>query len=378
MTIEISSLIDCAIERTGLHDLGDSSYQAPLERLVASLNTETELNATGNYVATNILVDALVNRLKIEDYWKRHPQLEEQVVARPVIIIGMSRSGTTALSHLLAKDPSFRSLLAWEAKDSVPPPKAETYWTDPRYLAAVEADRNTVPSKIRALHYDPPNAPVECNALFNMTFQSTAISTVFYVPSFLRWMMTADTAYLYDYHARMLKLLQSETPGRWVLKAPQHALDPEQLRAHYPDATFVITHRDPAACVGSSASLFSTLNDVMSGVHRPRELGALAAEFFDHKAERLIAFARDHEESVVNVPYERLIADPMGAVRQVLDAAGHELQPDAEAAISAHINEKPQHSHGVHRYDIADFGLDRRALHERYADYIEAFGIPTV
>jgi len=376
MAIEVEHLIALAIERTGLDNLGCTSFQEPLERLVDSLNTEANLNAFGTAMASNIITRSLINRLKIEQWWNGHPELDNEVVAKPIIIIGMSRSGTTALSHMLAADRSLRSLLAWEAQDSVPPPSAANYWSDRRYSAAVDVDRNTPFSSTRALHYDPPEAPVECSMIFNSEFQSTGYTTLFHIPTYMRWMMDADTRYLYDYHARVLKLLQSDAPGRWSLKTPQYALDPDQLRVHYPDATFVITHRNPAECIASTSSLMSTFNDMVSDVPRPKEIGVLNVEFFDRKAQRLLAFANRYAgDSIVHIPYAQLISDPMAAVQKVLRAAGHHLNREAEAAIRAQINERPQHSQGMHKYHMSDFGLDKRELEERYKDYISKFDI---
>lgn len=37
----------------------------------------------------------------------------------------------------------------------------------------------------RALHYDPPDAPTECVMLFNHAFDSSALWTTFFVPTYM-------------------------------------------------------------------------------------------------------------------------------------------------------------------------------------------------
>ena len=53
-----------------------------------------------------------------------HPEIGDEEVEGPLVIIGLPRTGTTALSNLLAADPQIRSVRLWESSDPVPPPEA--------------------------------------------------------------------------------------------------------------------------------------------------------------------------------------------------------------------------------------------------------------
>ena len=270
--LTMSQALDEAVQSTGLDNFGAPSFRTGLERLLDALAVEADLTPVGNATAENQINRLLANRLRIEDWWSRHPELSQQSIERPLVIVGMSRSGTAALSHLLGKGAGLRSLRSWEAGASVPPPNAATYWSDERYLAAAQAGElsDAFMPGLRALHHDPPDAPVECNSLFAHEFNSTVFPTVFFIPSFFRWMMDADQEAIYGYHERMLKLLQSKAPGRWNFKGPQHGYAMDQLRRQYPDATLIVTHRDPAVCTASTASLTTFLCRISSGACDPK------------------------------------------------------------------------------------------------------------
>ncbi|MFO0691763.1 MAG: sulfotransferase [Myxococcota bacterium] len=371
-------LLESAIAATGLADFGSPSFREGLSRLVDSLNAEADLNPFGRAMAEGQIATALANRLRIEAHYKDHPELESERIESPLFIVGMSRSGTTALSHLLGRDPNLRSLLGWEANDSVPPPETATYETDPRFLAAKARDafaEQAMPG-FRALHYDPPDAPMECALLFNHEFNSSALWTTFSIPSYMAWTLEADPTPAYAWHARMLKLLQSRKPGRWSLKAPQHATTLEALRARYPDAKLILTHRDPTVCAASTMSLTAFLQGKTSGGAQPRESARRVADFIERCCNGLLEFARRHgDDALIHVPYPELVANPLAVVEQIAVATDHELTPAARAALERHVLERPQHRHGVHRYAPEDFGFRREELDERYAAYRAHFGV---
>src|SRR5207244_3439700 len=78
------------------------------------------------------IVANLVNRLRVTEWWANHPELAQERIERPIIVLGLPRTGTTLVSELLHRDPANRSLMRWEAGSSVPPPHAAEMTSDPR------------------------------------------------------------------------------------------------------------------------------------------------------------------------------------------------------------------------------------------------------
>ena len=379
MGFEVEALLAQARERTGLEDFGDASFRDGLVRLVDALEREAQLSAIGRAAAEAMLVSQLANRLRIEDWWRRHPELAREPVERPLFVVGMSRSGTTALSHLLACDPANRSLLHWEIADSVPPPDAATYESDPRYEAARKNDGALFalnPGQ-KAIHYDPPHLPIECLVSMAQHYVSLHYPTMYFAPSYARWVVGCDHGPVYRWHRRVLQLLQSKKPGRWQLKSPHHAIALPALAAAFPGARIVLTHRDPAVCVASTASLARSLSSTFSDARHDREWGALWTDLLAAMGEGITRFvASGYSHPVVHVPYAELRGDPVACVRRLYREIGEELSPAAEAAMRAHAGEHVQHRYGRHVYDPADFGLSREALDERFAGYRARFDVP--
>ncbi len=177
--------------------------------LVEALNNEAQLNAIGGPAAEALVTGALINRLRITDYWNQHPELADQVITAPLFIVGVSRSGTTALSQLLSVDPTNRSLLAWEASNPVPPPQSATYNDDLRLLAAIEADADNMLHLLnpdcKAMHHDPADMPIECVTLMAYDFVSLQYNAMFNIESYADWILTRYHTATYRYHQRVLQ-----------------------------------------------------------------------------------------------------------------------------------------------------------------------------
>ena len=131
-------LLDRARADTGLEDFGDGSFREGLEILTRSLRDEARLNARGEAYVYPRIVGHLRQRLQVEDWYRRHPEIDEVPVAAPLFGLGLPRTGSTALSFLLAQDPDVRYLRSWESAQPCPPPST-VVGDDPRIpLGAVK------------------------------------------------------------------------------------------------------------------------------------------------------------------------------------------------------------------------------------------------
>ena len=126
MTLAVDGIEADARAQTNLDDTGGDDYREGLERLVASMNGEGDLTEMGDVMLHARLVALLASRLQVENTYREHPEIDDQEVGGPVFVIGLPRTGTTALSQLVAADPQFRSLRLWESGSPVPPPEGAT------------------------------------------------------------------------------------------------------------------------------------------------------------------------------------------------------------------------------------------------------------
>jgi len=373
LDLDEGGLVRAAQRTAGSDDLGpDQEWRPGLRALLASLEGEAGLSPFGRWCARGHVLGCLVNRAELQCEWGRSPELLEQPVSRPLVVLGLPRSGTTLLQNLLALDPANRSLLQWEATRPCPPPRTQTYSTDPRIAQAERTMRlldHLAPSA-RALHPVGPQLPTECVTLFANSFASLELAAINATPGYLSWCLATDMAPHYGYYRRQLQLLQWKHPAeRWALKSPAHLFWVGDLVAQFPDAALVQLHRDPLEVLASYCSLVCTLQGVgAERVDAPAVARTWALAWADGLRRARTARRQLPTGQVLDLQYTRLVADPVGAVRAVYEHAGLPLPARLPDEVRAYVGANPQHKGGVHRYRLEQFGLDPEVETARFAD----------
>jgi hypothetical protein len=382
LSLDAGELLREATARTGLGDFGGEHWREGFEIFVSALEDEAQLNFVGRVLARSDVLNWLENRLRITDARKRHPEIDDERVEKPVFILGLPRTGTSILHDLLGADPASRVPLAWEVRHPCPPPEAASYETDDRIALADEEVRlwcDIVP-EYDSMHELGGQIPVECIQLTAHEFRSDELSGRHMVPSYAGWLAGADLVPAYEFHRGMLQLLQWRAPGaRWVLKAPSHLGALSALLAVYPDARIVWTHRDPLTVMASVASiLFSTAWVRSDAVDAEQVLGWFTGE----TCAALLAAgcaardgAPDPEAQFHDVRYADLVDDPGKTVRGIYEHFDMTFDDDAAASIDAAIASKPKGRHGAHRYDFSNTGWDPEEERKRFVDYQARFDV---
>jgi hypothetical protein len=367
-----------AIETTGFADWGEGDFSEALERLCRSAVDEAGLTEQGLESFAGRIDKALTTRLLLIADRARFPEIAQQEIKAPLIVAGLPRSGTTILHALLAQDPAVRSPQKWEVDEPSPPPRAESYTTDPR-IAKSQAGIDALPDKFKAMHAMGATLPDECNSVMMMAFLSPNFGASASIPSYMRWLVgEADMTPAFAIHRAMLQNLQAFAPGQnWVLKAPPYLWWIDDLFRAYPDARLVITHRDPSEVIPSNSSLIAFLQSLSAPVD-PLAVGQEQAEIWGLGIDRLLVAraAGQHNDRIMDSQYQDFIADPMQVVRSVYARFNIPLTDTAVAAMGRFMAENQQGKHGKHEYEAEDYGLNRAALRERFANYIQTFSIP--
>jgi hypothetical protein len=373
------ALLEAARRATGLDDFGEPWFREGLRALLASYEEGGHLTTFGRLRARNECIRLLANRLRIEDDRRRFPEIARERIAAPIFIVGLPRTGTTLLHHLLAQDPAHRVLAVWEVLAPSPPPRRETRDTDPRRAAAERSLRRfeRLAPEFAAIHPIHASGPEECVNLFNLCFASMQFETASDVPTYAAWLERQDLRAAYAYYRELLKLLQWRCPAeRWVLKSPAHLFALDALLETFPDACVVQTHRDPLRVLPSQCSLVAHLRVLGEKRVEPQAIGREVPATFARGVERAMAVrARTGEERFTDVHYRELVRDPLAAVRAIYERFGLRLEPRAEAAMKSWLAANPQGKHGAHRYTLEQFGLDAAIESRRFAAYRERFRI---
>jgi hypothetical protein len=372
-------LIAEASAQTGLDDFGGDSFREGLDVWCDAVEREAQLNQFGAIAVRANAVASLASRLKITQYRKEHPDVASESIEQPLIVVGLFRAGTTLLSHLLDKDPANRALLGWEAADPVPPPTPDNFRSGPR-LDAVRAGQqmlNELNPALLTVHREEAGEATECLTLIAQDFKSLLWEALTNVPSYGKWLHDVDQLSAYGHHRRVLQVLQSGgVRGRWTLKSPHHAVALDPLTAVYPDAHLVVMHRDPVKLCGSVCSLIATLSGTFTDADHRSYIGEHWTAILETCIERVNVFRdANPDRPMIDVQYTDLTRDPAGTVARIYEATGSELSPDAARAMEAYVRDNPQGKFGAHSYDLADFGLNAAEVRERFAGYVDRYGV---
>jgi hypothetical protein len=369
-----------ARERTGLADFGPPTFREGLERFLQSMRESEARYFTQEGVArlTPGFVDKLVARLQVEDWYAKHPEVEAEQPERPLLITGLPRTGTSAFASILSLEPSFRCLRPWETGAPTPAPSLETEATDPRRLAAqkgLEEMQRRDPGAMM-LHLHELDATTEDVPLLQYEFKAQT----FTAPAFgyHAWWRESDMRPAYAYQRRIVKLLQSRRkPNRWLFKAPHYVFHLPAVMSAYPDARFVVTHRDPVKTLPSWASFLSILYPPGS-LERvtPQLLGAKVVEHQEIGMRRLVEDrAVIGDDRFLDVHHHEFVADPIGVVKRVYDFVGFEFTKGAQDRMLDWSEKNKPGAHGKHHYTAAQFGMDEHEIRERFGFYTDKYDV---
>ena len=380
--LDAEKIMSAARTQSGLQDFGEMDFVERLEVICAGYRADRDLTTLGRMIPSNVLIRNAVQRLRHEALWKAHPEIANTAIDRPIIIAGLPRSGTTHMVNLISNDHRLRSLQYWESLEPFPAPGEPVSGDDddPRIQRCVDefAFRDQIMPYFKYMHEMLPRHIHEEAELQLLDFSGQFAETMGLLPSWRDYYLSHDQTPHYEYMKRVQQALQWQRgPDRWIMKSPQHIEQLGPLTATFPDASFVMTHRDPAAIMASFCTM--SVYSARMGRHpvRPREI---AAYWIDRIARMLDACVRDAAllppGGTVHVRFSDFMADDIGTIERIYRMADLPFTADVEAAMRRYIGDNPRGKHGQIIYDLeGDFGVSREALYERFAAYMKCFDV---
>lgn len=384
--LEADALLGHAMRATGLDDFGDPWFRQPLDVLLQSLREEAQLNAAGEFAAEKQFHKVLKDRLWAQMWFKRHPEILDRAIPRPVVIVGPMRSGTTRLHRLLASDQRFTHMRSFETISPVPQPDFEEVLAGrrkdqrPAVAARIKQLARLANPRTLSIHPTGPFEPEEELGLLVSSMWGMKHEAQWQIPFYGRWCEGRDAEPAYRHMANLLRLVgwsqQASSIRPWLLKTPQHMLDLPALLKVFPDARLIFSHRDPQAIVGSAASLAWNQTIIYSDHADANRVGR---EWL-HKTELQIArmrAARDQipRDRMIDVQYDDMDRDWRGTMERIYHFLGLDIEP-AWAGMERFVERSQSLKRHPHRYSLAEFGLSAGEVAERLGDYVGTYGIP--
>jgi hypothetical protein len=374
---DVATMLAEARTKEGLDDVGPGAFEEPLGILLDSYR-EAGLNDVGTFILRQGVVHSLRMRLRAQEWFRRHPEIADEVIVAPVVVVGMMRSGTTLVQRLLAADERLHCTYGWEVQQVAPRLDWDPTAEDPRIaraLARQEQTREHAP-ELFAIHPMYAQEAEEEIVFLGDAFLSHIPESGADVAAYREWLDTADFAPAYDYLHRMLQLLQwqkrrrGEVAERWVLKTPVHLGYLDDLRRTFPDLHVVHLHRDPVETIPSGASLNSTLHAMHADTVDTHRIGRQWLARMGWTNDRAMA-TRDRwgaDAPVTDLAFEEVVADPIGQIGRVYDAVGWDLTEAAEASMRDWLRRRPRETSRPD-YNAATYGLSEEQIRERFAAY---------
>jgi hypothetical protein len=373
--LDAGSLIDDARASTGIDDagdLGDGDWEGRLRALVEAVNASDQ-HVVGRMMTREELARGLRTRLLLAERRRREPAIAEEVIEAPLVVTGPARSGTTISFELIGLDPDLRSPIATDVIHPAPPAGTPAGLV----RAMTEAEQELwadVQPEFAAVHELGSDLPVECITISAPSFAGC------HWPMLLTEMgaWAPDAAADLAFHRAVLQSVQfGRERRRWLLKTPGYLMMLDDLFAAYPDASVIMTHRDPARTMPSTVSTVAMVQWLRTERVDLDATSAIIGAVFTDALATVTRRRRDGEltRPFGDLHFSRLMADPVAAVEAAYAGIGRELTAGHRRAITDYLEHKPRARHGVHHYTAAEWGFDRDALRDELADYIEYFGV---
>lgn len=374
--LDIDAITRKAKRRTKLNDLGSGMHLEGMTQLVKAVNNSA-VTDFGKFTSTGFGVDALSNRLRMIDYFKKHPEVADVKIERPIFIVGFPRTGTTLLQNLMHLSEDRRALEFWELTNPVP--LHSNPETDVKKRQRITKSRlaiaNFVVPEMKFIHEVRYNSLEECWSLFIPQFTVPNWDMTSRWPDYGKWMLRHDLRPAYQEYKKFLQIMVHRVPDkRLILKCPDHLWHLDALLDVFPDACIVWTHRDPGRSIPSYCSLASLNWRLVYGEFNPKELGPYIEERFYTGIQRGLAVREKvGEERFLDVNFKTLLEDPIKAVNNITDYFNL-TSVDAQK-MQAYLDRDRPDNRGKHKYSDDYYGLDADKIREHYADYIERFSI---
>jgi hypothetical protein len=370
---------EAASKELGLDDFGDPTYREALGRLLRSFDEDAHLSDLGRAIVRQELVKILKSRLLCEARLKQHAGECEQEIRRPIIILGLVRTGSTALHYLMGQDPGTQKLEYWMSANPQPRPPREE-WDDHPDFRASQAEIDflyKVTPSLMTVHEMRAEWPEECRHILAQSFTDDRFETSATLPGYNEWYWSTPHPETYQRHKRLVQLIGMHDPDRrWLLKYPVHLRQLRALIDVYPDACIVQTHRDPRTVMASYTSFVAKVREMHEDRVDMEYIAREQLESWSAAADAGVAYRREHgSERFFDLHFADFMADPVGSVKRIYERFDQVLSPEGEKCLERWQADHPQGKHGQHSYKKDDFGLSENEILDRFADYMEFHGM---
>ena len=378
MKINANEIIDKAKSETGLSDLGKPLFSEGLNRLIDSINNEANLNEIGIQAQPIRIQGLLTNRLRFEEDLKKFPEILDQEIIAPIVIVGLPRTGSTMTHRLLASDPNHTAMLWWEGRYPALLPGEKRGDIETRMelgKAEVDAVVAASPEALDIHPWDYKGADEEI-LLLEHNFLSTVPESFMALPSYSEWIEEQDHTLAYEDLKKFIQYLQWQNPGRekkrWVLKSPHHLGFIDKMISVFPDAKIIQTHRDPIKTVPSFCSMCANLFEPLTTNFDKVFIGKHWSNKLTRALNHCMNISEQHPDNFLDLEFLNMIKDPIDEMKKIYEFIGEPFGEKTEVAMEA-WREENKHEMGAHKYSLEEYDLTESQINNNFAKYQQKY-----
>ena len=378
MKINANEILDQAKSETGLSDLGEPLFFEGLNRLIDSINNEANLNEIGIQAQPIRIQGLLSNRLRFEEDLKKFPEILDQEIIAPIVIVGLPRTGSTMTHRLLASDPNHTAMLWWEGRYPALLPGEKRGDIETRMelgKAEVDAVVTASPEALDIHPWDYKGADEEI-LLLEHNFLSTVPESFMALPSYSEWIEEQDHALAYEDLKKFIQYLQWQNPGRekkrWVLKSPHHLGFIDKMISVFPDAKIIQTHRDPIKTVPSFCSMCANLFEPLTTNFDKVFIGKHWSNKLTRALNHCMNISEQHPDNFLDLEFLNMIKDPIDEMKKIYEFIGESFGEKTEVAMEA-WREENKHEMGAHKYSLEEYDLTESQINDNFAKYQQKY-----
>ena len=378
MKINANEILDQAKSETGLSDLGEPLFFEGLNRLIDSINNEANLNEIGIQAQPIRIQGLLTNRLRFEEDLKKFPEILDQEIIAPIVIVGLPRTGSTMTHRLLASDPNHTAMLWWEGRYPALLPGEKRGDIEARMelgKAEVDAVVAASPEALDIHPWDYKGADEEI-LLLEHNFLSTVPESFMALPSYSKWIEEQDHTLAYEDLKKFIQYLQWQNPGRekkrWVLKSPHHLGFIDKMISVFPDAKIIQTHRDPIKTVPSFCSMCANLFEPLTTNFDKVFIGKHWSNKLTRALNHCMNISEQHPDNFLDLEFLNMIKDPIDEMKKIYEFIGESFGEKTEVAMEA-WREENKHEMGAHKYSLEEYDLTESQINDNFAKYQQKY-----
>ena len=378
MKINANEILDQAKSETGLSDLGEPLFFEGLNRLIDSINNEANLNEIGIQAQPIRIQGLLTNRLRFEEDLKKFPEILDQQIIAPIVIVGLPRTGSTMTHRLLASDPNHTAMLWWEGRYPALLPGEKRGDIEARMelgKAEVDAVVAASPEALDIHPWDYKGADEEI-LLLEHNFLSTVPESFMALPSYSKWIEEQDHTLAYEDLKKFIQYLQWQNPGRekkrWVLKSPHHLGFIDKMISVFPDAKIIQTHRDPIKTVPSFCSMCANLFEPLTTNFDKVFIGKHWSNKLTRALNHCMNISEQHPNNFLDLEFLNMIKDPIDEMKKIYEFIGESFGEKTEVAMEA-WREENKHEMGAHKYSLEEYDLTESQINNNFAKYQQKY-----